>query len=251
MDIEIYRKQYDFEMEQRNGLASAINIPIVALTIVGGALSSLLLKFKFTDSWFSHLFLSSSVACTALIVVSVYYLSKSFIGYVYDKIAPSSYLADYYQQLYDWNLSQNSDQNESKRQTDIDFENYMKKSLSEASEANGNNNLKRGNYLHGATATAVLAFIFLMVSSAFYVYQKANSKEPIHQVQIAGVELTNCEENNMTEENKTTTSTPKQSSQDALPSKKPEGPGNWQFRGNFELNVNKAEKISPTPKEKK
>jgi hypothetical protein len=39
MDIELYRKQYDFELDQRIHLASNANIPIAGATVLFGAVA--------------------------------------------------------------------------------------------------------------------------------------------------------------------------------------------------------------------
>ena len=42
MHLELFRKQYDFELDQRNSLTSATNIPLVAITVVASATSVIL-----------------------------------------------------------------------------------------------------------------------------------------------------------------------------------------------------------------
>ena len=54
MEQEIYQKQYDFELEQRNSIASAANVPIVALTILGGALSTMIVDFQYSWGIFTY-----------------------------------------------------------------------------------------------------------------------------------------------------------------------------------------------------
>ena len=112
MDMEIYRKQYDFEMEQRNGIASATNIPIVALTIIGGALSSVVIGYKFSNTLSSNVFLLTTSLSALCILWTVYYVARSFIGYVYQKIPPSKQLTAYYVELKGWHIASGNTEEE-------------------------------------------------------------------------------------------------------------------------------------------
>ena len=47
MHLELFRKQYDFELDQRNSLTSATNIPLVAITVVASATSVILVDYRY------------------------------------------------------------------------------------------------------------------------------------------------------------------------------------------------------------
>ena len=47
MHLELFRKQYDFELDQRNSLTSATNIPLVSITVVASATSVILVDYRY------------------------------------------------------------------------------------------------------------------------------------------------------------------------------------------------------------
>ena len=238
MDMEIYRKQYDFEMEQRNSIASATNIPIVALTIIGGALSSVVIGFKFNSDIQTYLFITIVSLCALSILWTVYYIARSFIGYVYQKIPPSKELADYFKSLKDWHISQGETNEKFNELAKIDFDEYLKNSFSEASERNGNNNIMRGNYLHGSTVAVSVSFVLLTCASPLYIYQKVNSEKHIYEVKIIENTHSRTKEVKMAENNETNNQTPTapvDTTPSAAPAAKPQGPANWEFRGNADI----------------
>ncbi|MDN3390877.1 hypothetical protein [Pseudoalteromonas sp. APC 3691] len=238
MDMEIYRKQYDFEMEQRNGIASATNIPIVALTIIGGALSSVVIGFKFNSNIQTYLFITFVSLCALSKLWTVYYIARSFIGYVYQKIPPSKELADYFKSLRDWHKEKGETDDKSNELAQTDFDEYLKNRFSEASERNGNNNIMRGNYLHGSTVAVSVSFVLLACASPLYIYQKVTSGVQIYEVKIIENIKSKTKEVKMAENNETTNQTPTSAADttpSAAPGAKPQGPANWEFKGNADI----------------
>lgn len=238
MDMEIYRKQYDFEMEQRNGIASATNIPIVALTIIGGALSSVVIGYKFDQTIQSYIFLVTVCLCALSMLWTVYYVARSFIGYVYQKIPPSKELGTFFKSLKDWYILKGETEEGSLKLAQADFDEYLKERFSEASERNGNNNIMRGNYLHGSTVAVAISFLLLAIASPFYIYQKVSSEKQVYEVKIIESSQANKEEVKMADNNERTNETPSapaETTPSAAPGEKPQGPANWEFRGNADI----------------
>ncbi len=81
MNRDIFQKQYDFELDQRNGIASATNIPIAALTVVGGALATLVINFNYSNELISYFFLFFVLLTIISMVISVYKTVRTFLGY--------------------------------------------------------------------------------------------------------------------------------------------------------------------------
>lgn len=241
MEREIYQKQYDFELEQRNSVASASNIPIVALTIVGGALSTMIVDFKYLWCLSTYVFISLSFLALVTIVISMVFLFRSFIGYSYQKIPPAPALTKYYSELKNWHQQSCKNEEDPIGLAKVDFDEYFNERLSEAAENNGTNNLKRGNFLHDATLWVAIALALLIFAAPFYIYQKINREDTIHQVKI--VEYSNLglikEELKMGNENNGNSTTqqaaPANTPAAAPASTKPSGPPNVVFKGSVEL----------------
>lgn len=184
MDSGLFLKQYDFELEQRNSLASAINIPIVALTALGGALGSMAASYQYANDLFTYFFLAFVILALTSLLISLYQTFKSFAGYVYEKIPSTTKLSAHYEELKKWYEEQGTDEKAIEQLATADFQTFLNDSVAKATDVNSQNNITRGNYLHGAITTIAFTFVFLLLSSSLYLYQKATSTEQIHQVKI-------------------------------------------------------------------
>ncbi|MBS3954496.1 MAG: hypothetical protein KGZ88_16215 [Methylomicrobium sp.] len=244
MEQEIYQKQYDFELEQRNNIASAANVPIVALTVLGGALSTMIVDFKYLWNLPTYIFTLISALALIAMVVSLVLVFRSFLGYSYQKIPTALALVEHHKALKIWHTENGESDQDSIKLAKIDFDEYLNSRLSEATENNSTNNLKRGNFLHDATLYVAIALAFLVLATPLYIYQKIASEAIVHQVEIVKP-LTVKEKFNMSNE---TGNSGNSTSQQAAPasapiaapaSAKPSGPPNIVFKGSVDLgNVN-------------
>ncbi len=182
MDRKIFQEQYDFELNQRNHLASSVNVPIMAATIVGGAISSMLLAFPYKIDSISIIFTLTSMLSIAFLVVSIYLIFRSFIGYEYKKLPPPSGLNEHYNELVLWHKENDNTSENAK----VDFDDYLYERMGQAVEVNSDNNIARGNYLHMATISIAVATIFVALSSGLYVYGKLNGDTTPHKIEVIG-----------------------------------------------------------------
>ena len=235
MNRDVFQKQYDFELEQRNGIASATNTPIVALTILGGALAAVITGFKYSDEPVTYLFLLFTLLAIGSMLISVYKLVRTFLGYSYQKIPPAKQLREHLENLKNWHNENGS----SDDKAIVDFAEYFDERLSEAAEHNSANNIKRGNYLHDATLFVVVAFVFLFCASPFYIYERVTSKDKVYQVNLID-NTSKKEEEDMADNDSGGSNQGQQTAPIAAPSPtpsaapKPTGPQNLVFKGNTE-----------------
>lgn len=249
MEQEIYQKQYDFELEQRNNIASAANVPIVALTVLGGALSTMIVDFKYSWNLPTYTFTLISALALIAMVVSLVLVFRSFLGYSYQKIPTASALAQHHIALKIWHKGNGESDEDSIKLAKIDFDEYLNSRLSEAAENNSTNNLKRGNFLHDATLSVAIALAFLVLATPLYIYQKIASEAIVHQVEIVKPLTLKNEKLIMSNETGNNENT---NSQQAAPANtpaavpvsapaaapaitKPSGPPNVVFKGSVEL----------------
>lgn len=245
MDIELFRKQYDFELEQRNSIAASTNLPILGLTIIGSALSSVIIGYKYSLTLPLILFTVLVCLCAILLLGTVYYVVRSLTGYTYEKIPSSTLMLSHFNDLKTWHKNEGNDEAEAID----DFNEYIQSRLSEAADTNSTNNIKRGSFIHGATITASYSFIFLVLSAPFYIYQKALDNNPIYQVKIVQPQPNTVKETTMATSNdnsNTRTDTP--AAAPAVPLTKPTGPRNEQFKGNADIGKTQAKDTGSTSK---
>ena len=228
---ELFRKQYDFELEQRNSIASATNIPIVAITVVASATCAILLDFQYDHSLGCYAF----VTCSALTVLSFGYsvlcLFRSFWNYEYQKLPNSSLLKQHFEDLRNWHLGNGCSADDAIRSAEVDFLDYLDGNLAQATDRNSQNNILRGNYLHRATAAVATAVLFLIPAGAIYTYNKATADDKVHAVRVVNTTLISTEDEFM-KNSQSSGGTNQSATAPAVPASnpKPAGPPNTSFR---------------------
>ena len=233
MNNDIYQKQYDFELEQRNKFASAINIPVVTLTVIGSALSTMVVGFKYNNNLLGHAFILLSIASVTVMFVALYYAMRSFHGYSYQKIPPAKDMKVFYSNLFNWYSEKHEDEKIIKKLTESDFNDYFIERLSEAAEHNASNNIQRGNYLHSTTKYVVVSFLCIALTAPIYVINNVKNSTDINKVTIVNHQQLKSGINIMT--TKPSPKAPDTSSAKPI-SAKPTGPQNVTFRDNSDGN---------------
>ena len=253
MHSDLFHKQYDFELDQRNGLTSATNIPIVAITVVASATSVILIDFRYGRDLLSYIFGTFSLATLAAITFSIYSVFRSFWNYDYKKLPRSCDLRKHGEDLQAWHGQNGSSTADARTLAAADFADYLSGQIAEAADWNGQNNVVRGNYLHRATAAIALGVALLLPSALLYAHNKATAEEKIYQVRVVEPVLPRQQEPIMS-----STTPPTGSRQPAsapapapapapMPAAKPAGPPNLVFKGNSDLTKPSA---GPTPPRK-
>ena len=181
---DLFQKQYDFELDQRNALASAVNVPIVAITVLSTAASAALLDFPYKFNILSGLFIAFALPALALLGFAIYSAMRSFWGYNYQKLPDPPALKAHLAELSRWHVANGTPAAEVAAAAGRDFQEYIDDRLAEAVESNGTNNIARGNYLHRATAAVGMALAVFVPAAATYAYAKATADDKVHQVQL-------------------------------------------------------------------
>jgi hypothetical protein len=184
MHPDLFRKQYDFELDQRNGLTSATNIPIVAITVVASAASVILLDYRYSKDLSSYVFAGLAGAALFTIVFSAYNVFRSFWNYHYQKLPSARALKQHGDALRAWHLQSGSSPEDAQTLTEADFAEYLSGQIAEAADWNGQNNVVRGNYLHRATAAIALGVALFLPAAFLYTHSKATAEEKVHQVRL-------------------------------------------------------------------
>lgn len=236
MHPDLFRKQYDFELEQRNGLTSATNIPIVAITVVASAASVIFLDYRYNRDLLSYAFGGFAGAALLTIAFSVYSVFRSFWNYNYQKLPSGKALRQHNEALLTWHLQNGSSPDDAKVLAEADFADYLTGRIAEAADWNGQNNVVRGNYLHRATAAIALGVTLFLPAALLYAHNKATAEDKVHQVRITEPTPTKQKEPSMSSNQTHPAAAPAPTPAPApAPSTKPAGPPNLEFKGNSDL----------------
>ena len=247
MHPELFRKQYDFELEQRNSLTAATNIPIVAITVVASATSVILLDYRYSRDFLSYVYGGFAGAALSAIAFSFYSVFRSFWNYEYQKLPSAKSLRQHSVALHTWHLQNGSTPEDAKTMTDSDFAEYMAGQLAEAADWNGQNNVVRGNYLHRATAAIALGVALFMPAALLYANNKATAEEKVHQVRVTDIIITKQQEPIVSSNQPPSSSNlpPPAPAPAPMPSAKPAGPPNLVFKGDTDFTKPGAGPLHP------
>ncbi len=198
MNSELFQKQYDFELEQRNSIASATNIPTVAITVVASATCAILLDYQYNKSLACYAFIAFAALAIFSFGFAVFSLFRSFWNYEYQKLPSPSLLKQHYDDLKNWHLGNGCSADIATENTNIDFSDYLNEKLGAAADWNSQNNIARGNYLHRAAAAVATAVIFLIPAGSIYIFNKATADEKVHAVKVVDSNVISTKDASMT-----------------------------------------------------
>lgn len=250
MDRKLYQKQYDFELEQRNTIASSTNIPIVSITVIGGALSTMVLSFPYSGDLKSMAFIGTIILSVIAVLTSLVLVLRSLIGYTYQKIPSPNALADHHRKLEAWHRENGEQESVISEKADKDFSEYLDQKLAEAAENNSVNNIRRGSLIHDSAVAIAVALGFLVVAAPVYIRAKVSHADKIQQVRIiepisvipGGQSM--AENENGTDNPSGQPAQPEQKPAQPIETKpKPSGPLNTEFRSGTDSVGRKIEAI--------
>lgn len=182
MHIEFYRSQYDFEFDQRTHLGSSVNIPVTAATFLFGGLAALSMRFDFTCELSTFFFSAAAVGASISLVMTIYFIFRSLLGYEYEKLPAPSALRSHHQSLIDWHLQHNS----TREAAEVDFQEYLSSKLSQAAERNSENNINRGSYIYMATFSIAVSVVLILIAASVFLYENVDSGNSPQKVEIIG-----------------------------------------------------------------
>lgn len=184
MDQDFFQRQYDFEIDQKNNFASSMNMPFVALTVVGGGLSTLTTGFAYSSDRLTFCFVVFIGLGAIALLVSLYFVLRTFLGYKYQKIPSARDLFSHLRNLEEWYLKNGEEENIAKSKAQNDYQDFIEERLADATEHNSQINIRRGEFLHLGTTGIAISFVLLFFSTPFFLYQKVNKSNGVQKIEI-------------------------------------------------------------------
>lgn len=175
MDLhEFYKSHYFFELARKDQLTNAIAIPAGVLTLVGGAISIISNTLDYPLSLLEVveaviLFLSS-----LSVLVSVFFLIKSYFNYGYGFIATPLEIMEYKKEL------EASDY--SKDEIDLELEDYVNEEYVKYSSLNTKNNDEKSYYIHKANWAMIFSIVFIFIAGVPHTVKSAIDGDVTHKV---------------------------------------------------------------------
>lgn len=182
MDLDFYRTQYEFELDQRSHLVATTNIPIAASTFLLGGLSTICVKFEYSHELSTYWFSLSAAAAAIALACSVYFIFRSLLGYEYEKLADPSELRKHHHDLIEWHVTRG----EGREDADEEFRDYLTDRLSEASRNNSENNVTQGVYISKATLAIAFSVVFIASAGITFLSKSIDGNASPQKVEIVG-----------------------------------------------------------------
>jgi hypothetical protein len=238
---ETYQRQYDLEHSHRAELSAGVNAPVAAITLVASATAIATLDYPYLPSAFTTGFLAFAGATLLALVCAAYYVFRSLWNYKYEKLASPLQLRAYEEQLLTWYGTQGQSPDEAKLAAEHEVSQEVTRKLCEATDWNGQINLRRGNFLHMGTTAVAISLASFLPMAGIYAVAKASAPEKVNAVHV--VNLHQPQPENVVSNGKPTqgTSAPKPglvptaSPSPTISPVKPQIPNNSQFRTNTEI----------------
>ena len=167
--LNMYKESYNNELARREKLGSEISIPIAMVTLLFGSVTYAIGKLEaIAGIIILILLLASLIALVVSLAFAVFFLIRSNYNYVYEYIATSKQMEEYYNSLTEF--YKNDITYESK--VEEAFEVYLINDYCKCNERNTSNNDKRSNYLHKARKAIIISLITSAITVGLCNYDK-------------------------------------------------------------------------------
>jgi len=181
MDLhEFYKNHYFFELNRKDQLASAVTIPAGLITFIGGAIIAILntIDKPFNCLEITELFLL--ILATVAILVSIFFLIKSYFNYGYGFIATSLEIMKYKKELEEF---YNDDEDKDKI-VQNKIESFVNKEYVKYTDLNTRNNDRKSSFIHKANWALIFSIILMVLAGIPHVVKSAIDGDLVYKIQI-------------------------------------------------------------------
>ena len=169
MKDEIFKQAYDFEVDQMRHLDSKVNVPIIGVTAVGGALASILSQFNYGSDWITYLFVVFTALTTMMLIITIFLIFRSLsFFYHYNALASK--------RLFNFYAKENATEENASCTKDF-LDAAVITLLVDATDRNRLINNDRARYLALATLFLSFSLIFLGPGTGIYLVNHIGNKK--------------------------------------------------------------------------
>ena len=164
MKLEFLKNRYDFELQRKEQLTSALTLPVGVLSVLGGLMTAMARSFTGKHLWLSVSFFASSGVDVVVFFTCLIYLFRAYHEQKY------MYLPLLYE-LQGWEndfVGLNS-YDAAMGKADEAFERHIGERIIEAADRNTANNERRSGLLHRARLALFGVLIFTTLTGVIYV----------------------------------------------------------------------------------
>lgn len=181
---EIYWK----ELERKDRINANLTLPTGIVTVLVGVEAYYLQNLPPFKIEFCHIvFWGTFAALFVTIAITVYFLIRAYIGYIYDHVANPKEIAKYISDLRTYCEAINaSDISDIDDEIEKDVHTYLTSEYINYGQTNAQNNDKKSKYLHKSVVMVVISLIVFIVG-AFPFYIMNNQSPKVQKVEIVNI----------------------------------------------------------------
>jgi hypothetical protein len=164
LKLEFLKERYDFELQRREQLTSALTLPVGVLSGLGGLMIAMVRSFTAKRLWLAVPFYVGFALDVVAFFVCLFYVARAYHGQKY-KYLPLL------KELQDWEddyIGLNS-YDAAMGKMEQAFEKHLGERIIDAADRNTENNEWRSYRLHRARLSLFMVLIFTTVAGVLYV----------------------------------------------------------------------------------
>ncbi len=193
MEIELFEKQYERELNRRHQLTSTLSLPLGVLTILGGALGVMAKEFSYGSQVMSVIFSSTLLLAGLAFAGAVFFIVRSYFyfGHSYSHIPAPGLLKEYHAQLldfYQYAEEATPAHKGAAEKAEEEFAAFLRDSLAEATDINTRNNDLKAGHIHLANLLIVGALISTALCGIPYAIDARGKAVAVHRVYIENLD---------------------------------------------------------------
>ncbi len=177
-----FEELYKHELEQRERLRSALNLPLGLLVVVGGLFGIMLQSLWFEVSVLSILFYAAALGGVLFFSQTMYFLVRSYHGHIYKAMPFALEQRTYREGLREWHTKYGNGPDEGDRE----WVEYLERLYAEAADHNAGMNLIKSDYLFRANGAIIKCVICAVLAFVLFATHRALSPAAPQRIEIVG-----------------------------------------------------------------
>ncbi len=190
MDISaLHKESYYFEIERKDKLNSSLSFPVGVIALLGGAVSVMSKAISLPPSDTQKVLIVLLVLAGVCLVISCYYLVRTYWGHPYKYMPYSGELLEYRKKLYEFYLASGQEEQTADSASDQELCDYIISEYAAGATFNAKSNNVKSATLFKANAFIVAVLALVVSAIPAYLYHQLTTSPPIHRVELTNEEI--------------------------------------------------------------
>lgn len=186
MDTFAFHKEnYFFEIERKDKLNSSLTFPVGIIALMVGAISVMAKAISLPPSDNQKFLIVFLLLAGICLVISCYYLVRTYWGHPYSYMPYSSELLDYRTRLYEFYIDSGKSPQEAGDAANNGLDAYVTDQYASDATFNAKTNNTKSAILFKANAFIIASLALIVSSAPSYLYQQVTAPTVIYRVQLA------------------------------------------------------------------